>query len=120
MTSQFWQALCAKLQIKHFPTTAYHPQANGLAERTNQTMKQLLRIAQMEGTTWFDALPLTEIAMNNAPLPQSHMTPFYLNYGYHPNFDADIFDSFNPWTRFQRTHTSLLRDYTEIGQPPTS
>ena len=29
--------------------------------------------------------------MNNAPLTRTHMTPFYLNYGFHPCYDADVF-----------------------------
>ena len=57
----------------------------------------------MQGATWFDALPLAEIAMNNAPLPQSHMTAFFLNYGFHPNFDADVFSEHNQ-------HDNLLED----------
>jgi hypothetical protein len=32
-TSAVWAALCRLLNIKHIPTTAYHPQSNGLVER---------------------------------------------------------------------------------------
>ena len=32
-TSAVWQVLCKRLGISHCPTTAYHPQANGLVER---------------------------------------------------------------------------------------
>ena len=31
-TSAIWQVLCKQLGIEHSPTTAYHPQANGLVE----------------------------------------------------------------------------------------
>ena len=66
LVSEFWQKLCELLDVKHLPSTAYHPQTNGLAERTNQTMKQLLRAAHFEGHSWYDIIPLTEMAINNA------------------------------------------------------
>jgi Integrase zinc binding domain/Integrase core domain len=34
--------LCRAYQIQHITTTAYHPQANGLVERMNQTIKNIL------------------------------------------------------------------------------
>ena len=55
-----------------------------LAERTNQTMKQLLRGAHFNGDNWYDALPLAEMAINNAHLPNSSYSAYYLNYGFHP------------------------------------
>ena len=49
ITSAFWQNVCRLLGIKVRTTAALHPQANGQAERTNQTVKQLLRIATQRG-----------------------------------------------------------------------
>ena len=34
----------AKFKIKHSVTSAYHPQTNGLDERTNQTMKVIYKM----------------------------------------------------------------------------
>ena len=42
-TSDIWSHLCDQLQNKQCCTAQFHPQANGQAERTNQTMKQVLR-----------------------------------------------------------------------------
>ena len=41
-TSRFLRALCELMEIKTRMTSPFHPQANGAAERTNQTMKQVL------------------------------------------------------------------------------
>lgn len=43
LTSKFWETLTDNLGIKRKITTAYHPQANGQTERTNQTLEQYLR-----------------------------------------------------------------------------
>ncbi len=42
-TSSLWAALCNLLSIKHSPTMAYHPQANGLVERFHRRLKDALR-----------------------------------------------------------------------------
>jgi transposase InsO family protein len=33
-TSAIWDALCQQLGIQHQPSTAFHPQANGMVERS--------------------------------------------------------------------------------------
>ena len=35
-------------------------------------------------------LSVVEFAINNAPLVQMDYSPFFLNYGYHPTYVADI------------------------------
>ncbi len=39
-TYNIWNSLCLLLQIKHRPTTAYHPQANGMVERLHRRLKE--------------------------------------------------------------------------------
>jgi hypothetical protein len=45
-TSTLWAALCSLLNIKHSPTTAYHPQSNGLVERFDRRLKDALRVSR--------------------------------------------------------------------------
>jgi hypothetical protein len=42
-TSSLWAGLCSLLNIQHLPTTAYHPQSNGLVERFHRRLKDALR-----------------------------------------------------------------------------
>ncbi len=37
-TSALWAGLCSLLNIQHSPTTAYHPQSNGLVERFHRRL----------------------------------------------------------------------------------
>ena len=74
-TSSLWSTICERLDVKLLLTTAYHPQTNDQAERTNHAMKQLLRAAKFEGSSWLDVLPHVEMAMNSASLPDSKWSP---------------------------------------------
>jgi transposase InsO family protein len=40
-TSALWAGLCSLLNIQHSPTTAYHPQSNGLVERFHRRLDAL-------------------------------------------------------------------------------
>ena len=81
LTSDWWQLLCSKLGVRHMASTAYNHHTSSLAERTNQTMKQLLRGAHFNCDNRYDALSLAEIAINNALLPNSSYSAYYMNYG---------------------------------------
>ena len=98
--SNFWQAVCKKMDIKMRQSSPYHPQTNGQAERTNQTMKQVMRtlLIQHPDTTWYENLLLAEMAINNAPIANTSYSPYYLNYGYHPTFFGDVPDEADPDT----------------------
>ena len=76
-TSVFWKSLCDLMMMKMRMTSPYHPQANGAAERPNQTMKQVLRtigLAKMleaseaASPNWLRLLDFVQIAINNAPI----------------------------------------------------
>ena len=45
--SSFWKSLCATLDIERCLTSGFYPQANGLSERTSQTVKQVLRAMEL-------------------------------------------------------------------------
>ena len=91
-TSQFWRAICQALAIKHRMSSPFHPQTNGQAERTNQTMKQVLRTLAASRSTgnWVPLLSLVEKQINHAPIATTEFSPFYLNYGFHHIFQFDV------------------------------
>jgi transposase InsO family protein len=54
-TSGLLAALCSLLKIKHSPTTAYHPQSNGLVERFHRRLKDALQSCAA-AADWHDHL----------------------------------------------------------------
>ena len=70
-------------------STAYHPQTNGQTERTNQTLEQYLRCyVNYQQNNWVELLPIAQFAYNNSTAV-TNISPFYANYGKHPNIDKD-------------------------------
>uniref|UniRef100_A0A3B5QTU2 ribonuclease H n=2 Tax=Xiphophorus maculatus TaxID=8083 RepID=A0A3B5QTU2_XIPMA len=71
------------LGIKSLKTTPYHPQTDGLTERFNQTLKQMLRkFVNETGTDWDQWLPYLLFAYREVPQASTGFSPFELLYGY--------------------------------------
>ena len=71
-----------KEQIDHRMTTAYHPQANGKAEQTNQELKQYLcKYVNHQQDNWPELVPLAEYAYNTTKMQGTDFTPYQMVYG---------------------------------------
>ena len=79
------------LGISAQTTSGFHPQANGQAERTNQTLCQYLRVHARESQDWPAALMTAEMAINNVPLEGTEYSLYQLNLGYYHCLGPDIF-----------------------------
>ncbi|GFS54814.1 retrovirus-related Pol polyprotein from transposon 297 [Trichonephila inaurata madagascariensis] len=67
---------------KHIKTTGYHPQMNGLTERFNKTLADMLSMyVDVEQTNWDEILPFVTFAYNTAKQETTGYTPFYLLHG---------------------------------------
>ncbi|TYJ52349.1 hypothetical protein B9479_007043 [Cryptococcus floricola] len=87
MVSNMWKAFCERLLIQQRVSMAYHPQTDGLTERTNQEVEILLRIyASEDQQNWARLLPLVQYSYNDAVKIATGETPFYVLHGYHPRF----------------------------------
>jgi len=83
--SEFWKALCHRLQINISLSTAYHPETDGQTENANSFLEQYLRqYISFAQDDWDEWLPLAEFAARNAINDSTGMSPFFANTGYHP------------------------------------
>ncbi|XP_052406338.1 uncharacterized protein LOC127952096 [Carassius gibelio] len=82
-TSQLLQQVYQLLGIKGLRTTPYHPETDGLVERFNQTLVQMLRKFVNEvGTDWDQWLPYLMFAYREVPQASTGFSPFQLMYGH--------------------------------------
>ncbi|MDR3572139.1 MAG: hypothetical protein P4L81_08235 [Candidatus Pacebacteria bacterium] len=71
-------------QIERIFISAYHPQSNGIVERFNGTIKQILNILTVrtqKQTRWAEILPLAVYAYNTSVVDSTQMTPFEAVFG---------------------------------------
>ena len=79
------------LQIKKISTSSYHPQTNGLTERFNSTMCQMLSHFVNQGhDDWDDYLPFMAMAYNSSTHDASKYPPSYILYGRDITLPCDI------------------------------
>ena len=98
-TSELFNHLCKALHFKHKTTTAYHPQSNGLTERFNKTVVEMLRKYLDDGfTNWEEMLGAVAFAYRNSVHSSTLETPYFLNHGRDPIMPLDRF--FKPPTPF--------------------
>src|SRR5450830_455678 len=79
-TSSLWANLSKQLGIQHVNTTAYHPQSNGMVERTHLQLKNALR-ARLAGAAWPEHLPWVLLGLRAAPKEDSAVSSAELVYG---------------------------------------
>ena len=112
-TSNFWRSLWELMGTQLKFSTAYHPQTQGVVERMNSVVRQMLRctIHENRGSSWDSLLPTVEMTINSLPNSSTRYSPFFLNYGYHPvlpiellkedeELEIEVVDNFV--SRFQR------------------
>ncbi|BHF66763.1 hypothetical protein SprV_0200978500 [Sparganum proliferum] len=90
--SQLLQEVCEILEIRKTRTTPYHPEGNGLVERTNRTLHDLLLAFSRNGHEhgWDAHLPLCLLAYRGAVHSSMGFTPHYLWTGRDLRLPADL------------------------------
>ncbi|MBW0585788.1 hypothetical protein O181_125503 [Austropuccinia psidii MF-1] len=98
-TSEFWTNLYDMLGTKLSFSTAYHPQANGLAESMIQTMEDIIRrfctygieYKDHEGCThdWVTLIPEVQLSYNKSKNSTTGKTPALVEKGWNPLLPVD-------------------------------
>ncbi|GAA54787.1 gap-Pol polyprotein [Clonorchis sinensis] len=89
--SYLLREICAFLGIHKTRTTPYHPEGNGLVERTNRTIKKILTtfVDRYEGERWDEHIPLCMLAYRAATHESTGYAPAFLQLGHDLRLPSD-------------------------------
>ena len=81
--SHLFRQLCNLIGVQKTRTTPYHPEGNGLVERTNRTIKKILSsfIERYEEDRWDESLSLCMLAYRSSVHDSTGYTPAFLQLG---------------------------------------
>ncbi|KAK3732350.1 hypothetical protein QZH41_000535 [Actinostola sp. cb2023] len=107
--------LYEQLGIAKIKTSVYHPQANGLVERFNGTLKAMLKkFAGEHVQTWDKYLPYLLFAYREVPTESTGYSPFELLYGRMVRGPLAVIKE--TWLERQPPNDNLLSHVLEIRQ----
>jgi transposase InsO family protein len=91
----FASNLCKQIysnhEIIHVRTSAYHPATNGLCERFNKTLAEMIsQYTSDKQTDWDKCLKYVTFAYNTSVQESTRFSPFMLTYGREPILPADV------------------------------
>lgn len=95
--AQLLQDVLRACSVVHTPTSAYHPQTNGLTERFNHTLSDMLAFyISARHDNWDSVLPYVTYAYNTAVQSTTQFSPFRLLYNREPLHTVDTLFPFPP------------------------
>lgn len=91
------QELCKLANIQKSRTTPYHPQGNGMPERFNETLLNMLgTLEDGRKRDWKSHVPALVHAYNSTRHDTTGFTPHFLMFGRHPRLAVDAFLGIEP------------------------
>ena len=88
--SAVFQELCKRLGIQKTRTTPYHPQSDGMVERFNRTLKDMVaKYIRLDGSDWDEVIGATVFAYNTSKHSTTGYTPFFLAHGREARLPVD-------------------------------
>ena len=83
--SELIQGICRLLEVKKINTSGYHPQTDGLVEKFNSTLVNIIsKSCNINDRDWDDHLDLLLFAYRVSAQDSTKESPFYLMYGRDP------------------------------------
>ena len=80
-----------KYGIKGIKTTSYNARSNGQAERTNQSIGNIVSKLMMEfGSRWTEMLKFAIWILNTSQNKSTGLSPYFLKYGIEPRMPIDL------------------------------
>ena len=89
--SKIIKELCVLLSIDRSHTTPYHPIGDGITERLNRTILNMMgTLVEERKAKWKDYLPKLIHCYNSTKHDSTGYSPYYLMFGRHPRLSVDI------------------------------
>ncbi len=89
--NQILADICSQYNVKQTFITAHHPASNGLVERTNRKVREILRhLAGHLHETWEDWLSQVAASINGSINSSTGKTPNYIIFGYDKRLPYDV------------------------------
>ncbi len=95
--NRFLQEICNQFGINHTFTVAYHPISNGLVERTNRKILEVLRLVVCSLLhSWEDWLPHVAASINSSLCESTGQSPHFIILGIEKRLPYDLLSSSQP------------------------
>ncbi|MES9902836.1 MAG: reverse transcriptase domain-containing protein [Sedimenticola sp.] len=89
--SRVIQEVCRLLDVKKTRTTPYHPESDGLVERLNRSLVQMLRtVGEKNQKDWDKQLPKILLAYRSSVHSTTKFTPHFLMFGREVQLPIDV------------------------------
>jgi ribosomal protein L21E len=89
--SALFQELCNRLDIIKLRYTAFHPETNGLTERLNKTIEDMLsKYISHHQRDWDQWLPVLLLAHRTSIHDSTNQSPYQMMFGHDPTLPADL------------------------------
>jgi hypothetical protein len=106
-----FQRFCEAQDIEHRASTAYHPQTNGLVERVNGLLENVLaKLCDGIPTKWSVYLNMAVLSINSRTHSAVGYSPYYLAFGVHPRVPSDSVKT--PPRAFDFSNSQDVTDFT--------
>ena len=115
--SKFWRMLHKLTNVSLKLSSAYHPESDGVSERTNKTVNQCLRfLVERDQRGWVKALPRVRFWIMNTVNTSTGFSPFQLHIGHSPHIIPLLISSTELAEEESDAHSFLSRLQDDVHE----